>query len=97
MANRNELLKQVGELRPILQIGKSGLTEGVLDEIKKHLKKRKLIKIKCLRYFVDGLDVAGTNKEKMAFVSNKITSYTDSELIQTRGFTLCLYYGGSNN
>ena len=41
------------ELKPIVQIGKSGLTESTLKEIEKHLKKRKLIKIKCLKYFLD--------------------------------------------
>ena len=40
-------------LSPMLRIGKSGLTDTVIDEIKSQLKKKKLIKIKILRAALD--------------------------------------------
>ena len=42
------LLSKAKNLSPVIRIGKMGLTEGVLQEIEKLLKKRKLIKIKIL-------------------------------------------------
>ena len=55
--------KRIKELRakgkalvPIVQIGKDGLTENILTEIKKQLRTRKLIKIKASPAFFDGKD-----------------------------------------
>lgn len=96
MTSRTELIKQVGGLKTVIQIGKQGLTEGVLEEIKKHLKKHKLIKIKCLRYYVDSVEVEGNNKAKMSFISNEIITSTSAELIQIRGFTIAIYNGNSS-
>ena len=46
---QKKLLKSKAKLlQPVLRIGKYGLTENVINEIKKLLKKKKLIKIKIL-------------------------------------------------
>ena len=44
-----ELKKKAHGLNHILTIGKSGLTEPVIKEVKKKLKQKKLIKIKFLK------------------------------------------------
>ncbi len=51
MKNRRELKKTRHVLQPAVQIGKSGITEGTLNEIKRQLKKNKTIKIRFLKSF----------------------------------------------
>lgn len=94
--DEKECFKISGELKPIIQIGKQGLTENVLEEIKKHLKKRKLIKIKCLRYFLDEFEFEGNNKHKMIQISEIISKELNCKVIQIRGFTITFYYGSSS-
>lgn len=76
-------------LKPIIQIGKNGLSEGTLEEIKKHLKKRKLIKIKCLKYYLSVGE--GTNKEKMRRTADLIAKETGAEVVSVVGFTMVLW------
>lgn len=77
-------------LKPILQIGKQGINKNVLEEIKKHLKKRKCIKIKCLRYFLDAVETDKPNKEKMKNIAYYLAKNCDAEIIQIVGFTIVL-------
>jgi RNA-binding protein len=64
-------------LGPLLRIGKNGLTEGSINEIKLMLKKRGLIKIKLLRSFTEGKDKKESAKE--------IAEKTDSILVESLG------------
>jgi RNA-binding protein len=83
MTFKHELAEKAKQLEPILRIGKSGLTENVIEEIKIQLKENKLIKIKLLRAFIEGKDKKEVGKE--------IASKTDSELINQVGFVVVLY------
>ncbi len=66
------------DLLPALHIGKSGI-ESVVEELRKQLKRKKLIKIKFLRSaFIEG------NKHEL---SEKLANLTGSELIEVRGNT----------
>ena len=65
-------------IEPVVRIGKSGLTEPVINEIKKQLEKKKLIKIKMLKAFVSGKD-----KKEMA---REIAEKTGSMLVHNVGF-----------
>ena len=78
-----DLIKEANNLEPILRIGKNGLTDTVLKDIKDHLRKRKLIKVKFLRAFIKDKD-----KKELA---KEIADKTDSELIQRVGFVIVLY------
>jgi RNA-binding protein len=49
MDTLDEIKQKAHALKPILQVGKGGITDSVILEIKKHVKKRKLIKIKILK------------------------------------------------
>ena len=91
--DKKELSSQANNLKPIIQIGKSGLSDSIKEEIKKHLKKRKLIKIKCLSYFLDSFEDGLTRKEKMKEIAQQISEQFGAELIQIRGFTFTIYYG----
>ena len=72
-----KLKEKANSMDPILRIGKSGITENVIKDIGKHLKKRGLIKIKFLRSFI-----SKTEKKEAA---EKIISMTDSRLVSAVG------------
>lgn len=78
-----ELKTESHALKPIVQIGKSGLTESALAEIAMHMKKRKLVKIKFLKSLLET-----TDKRELV---ETITSKTKSELISLVGFVAVLY------
>ena len=78
-----KLRSKAKTLEPIVRIGKNGLTEGTLNEIKLQLKKKKLIKIKLLKSFVQDKD----RKE----LAKKVSSLTNSEIIESVGFIIVLY------
>jgi len=80
---KKELVARSKLLEPVIRIGKSGLTEGIINEIKEQLKKKKLIKIKLLKAFIEDKDKKKTAKE--------IAAKTDSELIHQVGFVVVLY------
>jgi len=83
MNPKQKLVEQAKFLEPILRIGKSGLTPGAIEEIKKQLKKRKLIKLKFLKPALEGKD----RKE----LAKEIAEKTGSELIHQVGFVVVLY------
>jgi RNA-binding protein len=83
MTEKKQLLEQARLLEPILRIGKNGITESVIAEIKKQLKNRKLIKIKLIKSIMEGPGKKKTAKE--------IADATDSELIQQVGFVIVLH------
>lgn len=78
-----ELLEKTNLLKPVLRIGKNGLTENVIKELKNQLKKKKLIKVKLLKSFIEG-------KDKKKIVA-EIAAQTNSKLIQQIGFVVVLY------
>jgi RNA-binding protein YhbY len=81
-----------------VQIGKQGLVGTVIEEIKKHLKKRKLIKVKCLRYFLDSYEEEGTdmaslsNARRMKLIATKLEHDLDCRIISVTGFTIVLWH-----
>ncbi len=87
---KTENIKQLREkakvLEPSVRIGKNGLTDSIIAEISKHLKKKKLVKVKMLRAFLDGREKS-FKKEAAAEIAKK----TGSELIDLTGFALVLY------
>ena len=82
MAEMKELKAKAKALEPIVRIGKSGMSESVAGEIKKHLKEKQIIKVKMLRSFV------GANDKKA--LADEIAEKTDSLLVQRVGFVVVL-------
>lgn len=78
-----ELRKRARELSVIVRIGKNGITDTLIEEIKKTLKMKKLIKVKFLPSF---------NDEQDRFEAAKlIADKTDSLLVQVIGNNVVLY------
>ena len=71
------------ELKPVVRIGKNGLGETVIEEIKKHIKKKKTIKIKLLRAYVKDTD------KNIIFM--ELAKKLDAEILEKKGFTVVLH------
>jgi len=76
------LRKKAKSLEPILRIGKNGLTDSVIEEIKKLLRKKRLIKVKILKTAMENIN----KKELVMDLVNK----TDAVLIEAVGFVVVL-------
>ncbi len=74
-------------LSPILQIGKNGLNDTNIDEIKKELQLRELIKIKMHQ---SALPENATKIDRQE-VAAKIASETGALLVDQIGFVIVLY------
>lgn len=78
-----ELKKKSKFLESIVRIGKSGITDSLIEEINKHLKKRQLIKIKFLKSGIGD----STVREAAKYVAHE----TKSEIIDVIGLTASFY------
>lgn len=76
-------LKKIGnELKPQFNIGKSGITETLLDTIDKYIEAHEIVKIKVL---------SAVNKEQVAKLATEIADELDVEILEKKGFTFILY------
>ena len=73
---------EMRELEATIRIGKNGITNGLIDEIKKQLKKRKIVKVKMLSSFVKIRNKKDAAKE--------IAIKTNSKVVNMVGFTVVL-------
>lgn len=78
-----QLKNEATKIKPILNIGKNGITDSVIEEIKKQVKAARLVKIKMLKTSAEGEDMR-TSAEKLA-------EATKTTLIDVRGSTVVLY------
>jgi RNA-binding protein len=69
-------------LSPVVRIGKLGMTEGIVNEIIKLLKKRKVIKVKFLHAFME------ENERKDA--ASELALKTNSVIVEHVGGVLVL-------
>ena len=81
--NKKELRKRAHSLKPVVSIGKNGLTEAVLDELKGALKRDKLVKVKLAAGAVENYGKEGLLPD--------ILDTTGAELVEKKGFTIVLY------
>lgn len=82
MPDKKEIKEKAKALEPVVRIGKSGLTDSVVGEIKKQIKQKGMIKVKMLKSFVGGKD----KKESAMEIADK----TESNLVQRVGFVVVL-------
>ena len=82
MEDIKKLKAKAMALEPIVRIGKSGLTETVMTEIKKQLNQKQLIKIKMLKSFV--------GREEKKDAAKQIAEKTNSRVVYTIGFVVVL-------
>lgn len=82
MTSKRKLINKAKLLVPIVRIGKGGITESMISEIKRQLKDKKLVKIKLLR--------SALTKDRKE-IAKELASKTNSELIQLVGFVVVLH------
>lgn len=74
-------------LKPIVQLGGNGLTEGVVAEINNALSHHELIKVK----------VPSDDRDEKALIMNAILGETGSVKVQAIGHTLVIYKASDEN
>ena len=79
---KKELIKMSKLLEPAVMIGKNGITDNTIENIKKILEKRKLIKVKMLKSFIKD-----KNRKE---ITEEIAAKTNSKVIQQVGFVVVL-------
>jgi RNA-binding protein len=79
-ADKKKFRAEAHTLKPVVMIGQSGLTAGVLAELDQALNIHELIKIKIR-----------AERDQRKLISEKICSDTGAELIQTIGQTAVIY------
>lgn len=81
--NLKKLKDKARQIVPTLRIGKNGLTERQIKELKKQLLARKLVKIKFLQSFLQEKD----RKEAAIEIADK----TGAKVVDLTGFVLSIY------
>ncbi|MEM3512560.1 MAG: YhbY family RNA-binding protein [Thermoplasmata archaeon] len=82
-------MQELHKIEATVRVGKNGITESVLNEIRNQLKKRKVIKIKFLKSTKD----LGTVKEFAEMLEKK----TGARVLDVRGGTVILSVKGREN
>jgi RNA-binding protein len=77
---KKQLVKLGSTIDPTVHVGKEGLTEGIVNEIKTQIKRHKLIKVRVLP--AAGMD--------MSAVAEELAQSTGAKVVDTRGFTIVL-------
>mgnify|MGYP000011625878 CR=1 FL=1 len=84
------LRKKSKQLKPIVRLGKSGLSEGTLREIVRQLKKKSLIKLRLLNSFLRPPDKPYSDNRKRQVIE-ELCLKTGAELIDATGNVVVLY------
>lgn len=69
------------QIKATVQIGKKGITEDVIEEIKAQLKKRRIVKIKFLK---------NSDREDFKMRIESVASQINAEIVEIKGFTATL-------
>lgn len=77
-----EKKKLANGLKPIFNLGKSGITQTFINSVAKYLKVHEIVKIKVL---------IATNTKDIAFYADEITKETDSILLEKKGYTFTIW------
>ncbi|MDF1556585.1 MAG: YhbY family RNA-binding protein [ANME-2 cluster archaeon] len=82
----SDLKRDAVHLSPALNVGKKGITDSLVDELREKLKQNKLIKVKILKTAALG------NTERKA-IAEELSSRTGAQLVEVRGSNAVLYLG----
>ena len=77
------LKSEANKLSPIINIGKNGVTDSVVEELKKHIKANRLVKVKVLK--------SAEAEKDLKTIAEELAERSQSTLIEVRGRTVVLY------
>ena len=81
---QNKNIKEKAKfLKPQVWIGKYGLKDSVIEQINRLLKKKRVVKIKLLKSFLE--------KNDRKQVAKRLAQLTKSEIVDATGFVVVLY------
>ncbi|MFP3162320.1 YhbY family RNA-binding protein [Acidianus hospitalis] len=75
----SEKIKKTKAEHPTIRIGKNGLTEGLINEIKRQLKDNEVVKIRI-----------GIKDQDRREIAKKVAELTNAKLVEVRGYTFIL-------
>ena len=78
-----QLKSEANQINPILNVGKNGVTDTLIEELNKQIKANRLVKVRVLKSAEEGKDVKT--------IAEEIADATRSTLIEVRGRTVVLY------
>jgi RNA-binding protein len=78
-----KLKAEANKLSPIINIGKNGVTDSVVEELKKHIKANRLVKVKVLK--------SAESEKDLKDIAEELAERSHSTLIEVRGRTVVLY------
>ena len=84
MHSENQLIKRMWQSKTCINIGKSGLSEGIVNELKRRLKEEQIIKVRILK---NCPLLAELDKKSVA---NHVAKTVNAELVGIRGYTFIL-------
>ncbi|NCC70690.1 YhbY family RNA-binding protein, partial [bacterium] len=73
-----DLKKMANGIKPMFNIGKNGINEGVLENIDNYLSVNSIVKIKCLN---------ALNKEDVKIIAEEISLKIEADIIDIKGHT----------
>lgn len=80
-----DMVKEVRRQPASIILGKNGITNDFIEEVKRQIKRKKMIKIKALRSVL--------SEKRMDEIASEIAAKTKSRLLETRGYTMLLSKG----
>lgn len=78
-----QLKSDASKINPILNIGKNGITDTLIEELNKQIKANRLVKVKVLKSAEEGKD--------LKTIADELAEATRSTMIDVRGRTVVLY------
>ena len=79
---KDPLIAKAHALKPVMQIGKNGITQGVIDQLEHELDERELVKIKFLK--------SGLTDDKKV-LAQELATKTQAKVVQVIGHTIILF------
>ncbi len=80
---RRFVMRQLGDAKPTVWVGKSGATSELMKEIALQLAKNKMVKCKILK--------SALSEQEAKEVASQIAQQTCATLVEARGHTFILY------
>jgi len=78
-----KLKRDSAQLTPLLNIGKNGVTDSLIEELLRQIKRNKLVKVKILKSAQGDMDRKA--------IAEELAKRTGSQLIEIRGSSAVLY------
>ena len=75
---------RAGALSPVVNVGKNGLTDGLLAQVGRELETKRLIKVKLLKS-------AAASRAEIASLAGRLAGKVRAELVEIRGRTITLH------